>query len=155
MINNYQSIVEHLWQNPSSQEELIAEPKSYLRKQGVEIPENVEVLVHQGTADHLYLILPPDGTEMPQGNDLRSRMVARATRDAAYKALLQKNPQAAAKEMGVELPDSTKIVVLQDSEDEMHFLIPFNSSNMELSEADLEAVAGGILGIGAFGFISL
>ncbi|VEP18764.1 hypothetical protein H1P_90011 [Hyella patelloides LEGE 07179] len=143
MSNNYQNIIQNLWENPTSRENFMTEPKSYLEKQGLEIPENVQVLAHAGTFSELYLVLPPDGTEIPESDNPETKMIGRALQDSAYKALLLENPQAAAEEIGVELPDSMTIIVLQDSEDEMHFVIPANPSDDELSEADLETVAGG------------
>ncbi|WP_019503711.1 hypothetical protein [Pleurocapsa sp. PCC 7319] len=61
MSNNYQNIIEHLWENPTSKEDFMTEPKSYLAKQGVEIPENVKVFAYAGTSKELYLVLPPQG----------------------------------------------------------------------------------------------
>lgn len=145
MSNNYQNIIEHLWENPTSRENFMAEPKSYLQTQGLEISENVRVCAYAGTSNEIYLILPPDGTEIPQSDNPEAKIIERAIQDSAYKALLLESPRTAAKEMGIELTDSMTIIVLQNSADEMHFVIPANPYDDELSEADLETVAGGKL----------
>ncbi|VEP18765.1 hypothetical protein H1P_90012 [Hyella patelloides LEGE 07179] len=143
MSNNYQNIIEYLWENPTSREDFMTEPKSYLEKQGLEIPENVLVSAYADTSSQYYLVLPPDGTEIPENDNPETKIIGRALQDSVYKARLLENPQAAAEEIGIELLDSMTIIVLQDSEDQMHFVIPVNPSDSELSEADLETIAGG------------
>jgi nitrile hydratase len=44
---------------------MVREPRSVLKEFGTELAENVEVRVHDSTADMRYLVLPmrPEGTE--------------------------------------------------------------------------------------------
>ncbi len=141
-INN-QAILQKLWENPISREEFLAEPKAYLEEQGQKIPENTKVFAHAETPSQRYFILPPDGTEVPESDNPETEIIRRAVQDSAYKALLLKNPKAAAQEMEVDIPDSITFTVLQNSEDELNLVLPVNPSDTELSDADLEAVAGG------------
>lgn len=143
MSNNNQAMLQELWENPLNREEFLADPKAYLEEQGQKIPENTKVFAHAETPSQRYFILPPDGTEVPESDHPETEIIRRAVQDSAYKALLLKNPKAAAKEMEVDIPDSITFTVLQNSKDELNLVLPVNPSDTELSDADLEAVAGG------------
>jgi nitrile hydratase len=58
----------------------VREPRAVLREFGTEIPDDIEVRVHDSTADMRYLVLPrrPDGTE----GWSEERLAALATRDS-------------------------------------------------------------------------
>jgi hypothetical protein len=143
MSNNNQAMLQELWENPINREEFLADPKAYLEEQGQKIPENTKVFAHAETPSQRYFILPPDGTEVPESDNPETEIIRRAVQDSAYKALLLKNPKAAAEEMEVDIPDSITFTVLQNSKDELNLVLPVNPSDTELSDADLEAVAGG------------
>ena len=58
-------------------------------------------------------------------------------------AKLLENPRTVPQEMGIAIPDGLGIKVVEDKPDEINMIVPFNSASGELSDADLEAVAGG------------
>ena len=70
-----------------------------------------------------------------------------ATRNPGYrKALLADPKKALAKQMNQELPDFLKVKVVQDTADTIHLVLPHvPQEGEELSDADLETVAGGKL----------
>jgi hypothetical protein len=54
------------------------------------------------------------------------------------------NPKATlSQELGVSFSDGMRIVVLEDSADTVHLVLPPAQVNGQLSDADLNAVAGG------------
>ena len=95
--------------------------------------------------------------------DLQTNLAVRAGKDEAFRQTLLKDPKGVleqemakvAKEMGllskdktsVGLPDSMKVVVLEQTADTIYLTIPPSISAdagiVELSDSQLEAVAGG------------
>ena len=73
-----------------------------------------------------------------------ARAVARAWSDDAFKAKLKSNPRAALTEYGVELPAGLKVEVVENTGDRLHLVLPPPPEG-DLSEQDLEKIAGGIL----------
>ena len=82
--------------------------------------------------------------EMSRGevNDL---IAGFATKDADYKKALLTNPRkVVSMQLGQEIPDSLQIKVVQDTAEVMHMVLPYvPAEGAELSDADLEMVAGG------------
>ncbi len=81
---------------------------------------------------------------------LKNELITRAWSDPEFKALALKNPGEALLELGVEPPTEFKVTVLADTPGRLHWVIPVESDE-ELLEADLEAVAGGMSGLGQVG----
>jgi hypothetical protein len=46
-------------EDDSYRDRLIADPASVLREEGLTVPENVEIEVHQNTPTKVHLVLPP------------------------------------------------------------------------------------------------
>lgn len=70
----------------------VREPRAVLREFGTEIPDNVEVRVHDSTADMRYMILPlrPEGT----GDWAEEQLVPLITRDSLLGVCLARQPSA-------------------------------------------------------------
>ena len=75
-------------------------------------------------------------------NDLIANFAAK---DAEYKKALVSDPKkVVSMQLGQELPDSLAIKVIEDSAEVMHMVLPYvPEEGAELSDADLEMVAGG------------
>jgi hypothetical protein len=75
-------------------------------------------------------------------------VLKRALTDDAFKARLLQNPKAAIKEAtGEDLPEALTICIHEDTPTVKHLVIPVNPNNQELSDTELEMVAGGIFGL--------
>jgi hypothetical protein len=81
---------------------------------------------------------------MPFRADFEKRLIDRANADAGFKQLLLNDPRAAVeRELGMKVPSGANVKVLQETPDTMYLVLPLNGSNAELTDEDLESVAGG------------
>jgi hypothetical protein len=74
------------------------------------------------------------------------KVVARAWRDPAFKAKLLSDPHGALKEAGVALPAGVTVKAVEDTDKQVHFVLP-RRPQAQLSEAELEKLAAGAGGI--------
>ena len=72
------------------------------------------------------------------------QVVARAWADPAFKQRLLANPADALREEGIEVPPGIELRIVEDTEQVRHLALPPKPAEGELSEEELERVAGGI-----------
>ena len=78
---------------------------------------------------------------METANEMRAKIVGKATGDADFRARLLSDPKAAiGQELGVTIPASLSIEVHEESGATAHLVLPPDS---KLSEHDLGKVSGG------------
>jgi hypothetical protein len=71
-------------------------------------------------------------------------IAAKAWQDEEFLERLRADPKAViAEEYGVEVPDTVEIKVIEESAHELYIRIPPNPNDLELTDEQLEAVAGG------------
>jgi|SRR6187455_1785330 len=79
--------------------------------------------------------------------ELEEKIVARAWTDEEFRRKFVTDPKAQFEEhLGTKLPEAFKLTVHEETPDSLHFVIPMKpAGNLdELSDEDLEKVAGGI-----------
>jgi hypothetical protein len=83
--------------------------------------------------------------------DVRDALVRSALKDEAIRELLIACPKLAVERaLGTKLPEGMEVEVLQDTDDKMFIVLPMQLpfEAGELSDAELEQVAGGFLDAG-------
>ncbi len=76
--------------------------------------------------------------------EARAALIARAWKDPAFKAKLLKNPRAAFKEMGIDIPEKMEVRVMEEKANTLTFILPRSALNVgELPEKELNQIAGG------------
>ncbi len=71
------------------------------------------------------------------------KVVAKAWSDEDFKAKLMADPKSVLKENGVEVPDDIEIKVVENSDKQVHFILPPKPKEGQLSDEELGRVAGG------------
>ena len=79
-------------------------------------------------------------------DELQSRLIERATRDQGFREELMRDPRGViGREMGIDVPEGVEIKVVEESPTTSYLVLPPApaSPGQELSDRELEAVAGG------------
>jgi hypothetical protein len=80
--------------------------------------------------------------------EMERRLVEKSLQDEALRQKLLADPRAAVEEeLGTRLPEDLRVVAVEETADTIYLVVPFVSMEAqeagELSDQDLEAVAGG------------
>ena len=79
---------------------------------------------------------------VPGRRDLEDRLVARAWADEDFRERLKADPRAVvAEEIGITVPESIDIQVLEETPERAYLVIPLD--RVSVSEEELDAVSGG------------
>ena len=83
-------------------------------------------------------------TDQDKATAAHGKIVARAWRDAAFKAKLLADPHATLTEAGVAVPEGVTVKVVENTDSHFHLVLPPKPTG-ELSDEALDKVAGGTL----------
>jgi hypothetical protein len=80
---------------------------------------------------------------MTDASDPYAAVMAQADNDPAFRQLLIADPVATMKAAGMAIPDGVAVKVVENTDTVMHLVLPAVGTH-ELTDQDLEAVAGGV-----------
>ncbi len=83
-------------------------------------------------------------TDQDQATAAHGKIIARAWRDPAFKAKLLADPHATLKEAGLQVREGVTVTVVENTDTHHHLVLPPKPTG-ELSDAELDKVAGGIV----------
>jgi hypothetical protein len=135
-------------QDEEFKKSVLRDPIGTLKNAGVEIPEGVKIEVHQNSPETVHAVLPlrEEGVLeawqkiSPPG----AKVIERAWTDPDYKKRLFSDPRSAfAEATGITPPEGWTLFGHENTSTELHFVLPYTAETGELSDADLEQVAGG------------
>lgn len=148
--NSYEALIERVWTDEDFKNRFIAHPKAILAEVGVKVPDSlVKVEVHEDGPNLRNYVLPRkeqlERYNLEGQNPIISQVIQQTLADDAFKARLLQNPKVCIKEAtGEDVPDALTICFHEDTPTVKHLVIPANLTNEELSDSQLEMVAGGI-----------
>jgi hypothetical protein len=150
-------IVTRTWEDEAFKQEFLSDPKPVIEQAtGEKLPEGLIIRVMQETPNIRYLVLPLRDEvsaetleQMRQGAEGElSSVIARALEDDAFKQELLSNPSSVIeRELGITIPEGIEFRVVEQENNIRNLVLPMQPDNFvdgELSEEELEAVAGGI-----------
>ncbi len=149
-INFYKLLLERLWSDEQFKNCFIADPKPILCEFGVKLPEFLKKIeVHEDKPNLRNYILPMkeqlERYNLEEENLIIAQVIKQALADEAFKAKLFHNPKAGIKEAtGEDLPEDITICFYEGTPTVRHLVIPMNPDNQQISDSQLEMVAGGI-----------
>jgi Nitrile hydratase, alpha chain len=80
--------------------------------------------------------------------EIEEKLIVKAWQDISFKQELLSNPKSVLEKEGISLPESIKVQVVEEDTNTFYLVIPVKpNTEAELSEAELEAVAGGYLDV--------
>jgi len=148
-IKTYEALLERLWADEQLKNNFIANPKSILTEMGVHVSNLITVEVHEDSLELKNLVLPLK-SESVVGNVAESApgfqaVIQQAWQDESFKSQLLQNLKATIQTVtGIDLSDTLRICVYEDTPTVKHLVVPANTANEELNELDLMMVAGGL-----------
>jgi hypothetical protein len=162
------ALIRKAWADEEFKKSLIANPTAAYaaesKEAGTSLPQGTEVRALEESGNSLYLVIPqveidPNTevklTDRSTRADFEAALIVRALRDAEFKQQLMANPKAAYEAQlasiraAAKLPENFTVKAFEEKGGVVYFRLPQPPvQGGELSEAELEEVAGGVVAVG-------
>lgn len=160
-------LVKRIWGDEGFKKRFLQNPtatyREELTKAGAELPARVTVKVVEESDKALHLVLPENADQAPEFGPLNERstraqfegtLIRKAAKDDSFRRELLKDAKAAYQQLlgtikaGATLPADVQVRAHQETADLVYFRIPQVPEGVELSDRELEQVAGGAIAVG-------
>ncbi len=128
---------------------LLKDCASVFKESGISIPKGMTVKILEDTDTVYHFIIPPkpDNATNPAGTGSTAdkgagQLLFRVWSDMAFKKSLIANTMKVLKENGIAVPEGMTVKALENTDRVIYLVIPRPQTG-ELSDADLDKVAGG------------
>jgi hypothetical protein len=75
---------------------------------------------------------------------IEGKLINKAWQDETFKKELVTNPrEVLVKELGLQIPETVEVKVFEETSNAIYLVLPMNPNSEELSDMELEGVAGG------------
>lgn len=148
-IQDITQVVTRASADPAFRADFKKDPKAAFARAGLTLPAGMAVNVFENDAKTFHAVLPlPEGDNVlaavRKANPMAAKVYEKAWKDAAFKSRLMAQPRQAFQEAtGVNPPAGLNLVSHEDTAQTLNVVIPFTPKDGELSDVDLENVAGG------------
>jgi hypothetical protein len=157
-------IIAKAWKDDAFKQALLDNPKAVVEQElSTTFPTDLKVSVVEAQPNHFYLRLPakPEIADSLSLADLVqslsetdgeaiATLIAKSRKDVEFKRSLLSDPKTAlAAAVGTELPTALEVEILEEDANTLVLLLPMkpDTSDVELSDEELEGVAGGTASI--------
>jgi type IV secretory pathway VirB4 component len=77
-------------------------------------------------------------------SEIEGKLIAKAWKDETFKKEFVNDPRKIlTKELGIQIPETVEIKVFEETPNAIYMVLPMNPNSEELSDMELEGVAGG------------
>lgn len=118
------------WEDEGFKKKMLSEPHAALAGEGIDIPEGLTFKVLENTESLMHVVLPFGSDE-----EFKKKLLADPKATIVAESL----------DEVMEFPAGVNVKVLENTESVIHLLILAKPTTTELSDEDLDAVAGGTI----------
>jgi hypothetical protein len=146
----FHQLIQRAWRDAAFKAQLLADPKPCLAQNGVEVPDGIELVFHENTANVMHLVLPDNSqvdAASSEGCGAGFRAVMqRACDDPAFQARLCTDAKGAIAALtGARAPAPIELIVHRNSPATWHFAITIDPGTPELDELNRYVIGGSMM----------